>query len=136
MGINKYNAEGYYDPTAYEGIRRAEADTGKLKIVYPTGYMELNLEGFFPCPLDKARKVFSLIHRHSPEPDKDSLLAFLRRLEKRYLAQMQEYANKAAAYPANSDKWREYNAKFKEAMRLRQRAAKNRELFIAGRDGK
>ena len=136
MGISKYNAEGYYDPTAYEGIRRAEADTGKLKIVYPTGYMELNLEGFFPCPLDKARKVFSLIHRHSPEPDKDSLLAFLRRLEKRYLAQMQEYANKAAAYPENSDKWREYTAKFKEAMRLRQRAAKNRELFIAGRDGK
>ena len=95
MAISKCNAEGYYDPTAYEGIRRAEADNGKLKIVYPTGYMELNLEGFFPCPLDKARKVFSLIHRYSPEPDKDRLLSFLRRLEKRYFAQMQEYANEA-----------------------------------------
>jgi hypothetical protein len=136
LGISKYNAEGYYDPTAYEGIRRAEADAGKLKIVYPAGYMELNLEGFFPCHLDKARKVFSLIYRYSPEPDKDRLLAFLRRLEKRYFAQMQEYANEAADYPANSDKWREYTVKFKEAMRLRQRTAKNIELFIAGRDGK
>ena len=136
MAINKYNAEGYYDPTAYEGIRRAEADAGKLKIVYLTGYMELNLEGFFPCSLDKARKVFSLIYRYSPEPDKDRLLAFLCRLEKRYFAQMQEYANEAATYPANSDKWREYTVKFKEAMRLRQRTAKNIELFIAGRDGK
>lgn len=136
LGISRYNAEGYYDPTAYEGIRRADADAGKLKIVYPTGYMELNLEGFFPCPLDKARKVFSLIYRYSPEPDKDRLLVFLRRQEKRYFAQMQEYANEAAAYPANSDKWREYTAKFKEAMRFRQRAAKNIELFIAGRDGK
>ncbi|MDU4960011.1 MAG: hypothetical protein E6X17_05035 [Sporomusaceae bacterium] len=132
MGISKYNAEGYYDPTAYEGIRRAEVDTGKLKIVYPTGYMELNLEGFFPCPLDKARKVFSLVYRYSPEPDKDRLLAFLRRLEKRYFAQMQEYASEAATYPAKSDKWREYTAKFKEAMRLRQRVAKNIELFIQG----
>ena len=136
MGISKYNAEGYYDPTAYEGIRRADVDAGKLKIIYPSGYMELNLEGFFPCPLDKARKVFSLIYRYSPEPDKDRLLTFLHRLEKRYFAQMQQYANEAAAYSANSDKWREYTAKFKEAMRLRQRAAKNIELFIAGRDGK
>jgi hypothetical protein len=136
VAISKYNAEGYYDPTAYEGIRRAEADAGKLKIVYPTGYMELNLEGFFPCPLDKAGKVFSLIYRYSSESDKDRLLAFLRRLEKRYFTQMQEYANETEAYTANSDKWREYTAKFKEAMRLRQRTAKNIELFIAGRDGK
>ena len=60
----------------------------------------------------------------------------MRRLEKRYFAHMQEYANEAADYPANSDKWREYTAKFKETMRLRQRVAKNIELFIAGRDGK
>lgn len=136
MRISKYNAEGYYDPTAYEGIRQAEADAGKLKIVYPTGYMELNLSGFFPCDMDKARKVFSLIHRYSPEPDKDRLLAFLRRLERRYSAKMQEYAEEAAACPAYSSKCREYTSKFKEAMRLRQRTAKNIELFTAGRNGR
>ena len=136
MGISKYNAEGYYDPTAYEGIRRAEADAGKLKITYPSGYMELNLEGFFPCSQDKAVKTFSLINRYSPKADKDRLAAFLRGLEKRYWDQMQEYADKAATYPADSDKCRSYTAKFKEKMRLRQRTAENIELFTAGRDNR
>ena len=77
MGISKYNADGYYDPTAYEGIRQADASARKLKITYPTGYMELNLDYFFPCTLDKARKVFSLIHRYSSGADKDRMLAFL-----------------------------------------------------------
>ena len=134
MGISKYNAEGYYDPTAYEGIRQADANARKLKINYPTGYMELNLDYFFPCPLDKARKVFSLIHRYSSEADKDRLIAFLYGLESRYGAQMQEYADKAMYYPAKSEECREYTSRFKEARRLRQRTSRNIELFTAGRE--
>ena len=136
MGISKYNAEGYYDPTAYEGLRNAEVETRKLKITYPTGYMELNLDCFFPCPLDKARKVFSLIHRYSSEADKDRLLSFLHGLVHRYFAQMQEYADKATSHPAKSEECREYTLRFKEARRLRQRTARNIELFTAGREGK
>ena len=136
MGISKYNAEGYYDPTAYEGIRQADANARKLKINYPTGYMELNLDCFFPCPLDKARKVFALIHRYSLEADKDRLLAFLHGLESRYGAQMQKCADKATSYPAKSEEYREYTSRFKEARRLRQRTARNIELFTAGREGK
>ena len=133
MGISRYNAEGYHDPTAYEGIRLAEASAGKLKITYPTGYMELNLDRFFPCNPDKAEKVFSLIHRYSPEADKDRLLAFLHALEDRYFALMQEYADKATCCPPSGDKCRDYTSRFKEARWLRQRTAKNIELFIAGR---
>lgn len=134
MGISKYNAEGYYDPTAYEGIRQADANARKLKIKYPTGYMELNLDYFFPCTLDKARKVFSLIHRYSSEVDKDRLLAFLYGLESRYGAQMQEYADKAMYYPEKTEEYREYTSRFKEARRLRQRTSRNIELFTAGRE--
>ena len=136
MGISKYNAEGYYDPTAYEGLRQADVNARKLKITYPTGYMELNLDYFFPCPLDKARKVFSLIHRYSSGADIDRLLAFLHGLERRYFAQMQEYADKATSHPAKSEECREYTSRFKEARRLRQRTARNIELFTAGREGK
>lgn len=82
LGISKYNAEGYYDPTAYEGIRKADADARKFKIVYPTGFMELNLTNFFPCTLDNARKIFSLIHKYSTEKDKQRLLHFLQGLNK------------------------------------------------------
>ena len=136
MGINKYNAEGYYDPTAYEGLRNAEAEARKLKINYPTGYMELNLDCFFPCPLDKARKIFLLIHKYSSEADKDRLIVFLHGLESRYFAQMQKCADKATSYPAKSEECREYTSRFKEARRLRQRTARNIELFTAGREGK
>ena len=136
MGISKYNAEGYYDPTAYESLRNAEVEARKLKITYPTGYMELNLDCFFPCPLDKARKVFSLIHRYSSEADKDRLLAFLHGLERRYFTQMQEYAYKATSHSAKSEECREYTLRFKEARRLRQRTARNIEFFTAGREGK
>lgn len=133
MGISKYNAEGYYDPTAYEGIRKADADARKFKIVYPTGFMELNLTNFFPCTLDKARKVFSLIHKFSPEKDKQRLLHFLQGLENDYALEMMECAEKAMSYPEKSAEYRKYNSKFKEARRLRQRAARNIEIFNAGR---
>lgn len=132
MEVSKYNAEGYYDPTAYQAIRNAE----KLRIIYPTGYIELNLNYFFPCPLNKARKVFSLIHQYSSEADKDRLLNFLYGLERGYAVQMQDYADKAIAYPKKSYEYRKYISRFKEARRLRQISARNIELFTAGRDSR
>lgn len=133
MGISKYNAEGYYDPTAYEGIRNAEADARKLKIIYPTGSMELNLDYFFPCTLDKARKVFLLINEYSSDADKTRLLTFLQKLENKYAAQMRDYAEKAKSYPVNSSEFREYIAMFKDARRLRQRTVRNIEIFTTQR---
>jgi len=35
-----------------------------LKIEYETGYMELVVEGFFPCKLPVARKIAPLINRY------------------------------------------------------------------------
>ena len=136
MGVSKYNGSGYYDPTAYEGIRNAEADTRKLKIIYPNGYMELNLDYFFPCTLDKARKVFPLINKHCSEADKKKLLNFLQGLENEYVARMEKWADKAISYTVNSNEYHEYTSRFKEARWLRQRTARNIELFMAGRNSK
>ncbi|MBB2481087.1 hypothetical protein H5P36_12895 [Bacillus sp. APMAM] len=136
MGISKYNAEGYYDPTAYESIRKADADARKFKIVYPTGFIELNLTNFFPCTLDKARKVFSLIHKYSSKEDKRRLLYFLQGLENEYAMEMMESAEKAMSFPEKSTEYRKYSSRFKEARRLRQRTARNIELFYAGRGSK
>ena len=30
MGVNKYNSEGYYDPTAYEALTRIERESKKM----------------------------------------------------------------------------------------------------------
>ncbi len=134
MGISKYNAEGYYDPTAYEGIRQADADARKLKITYPTGYIELNLDYFFPCTRDKARKIFPLIHRYSSESDKHRLLTFLIEKTDFYSLQMQEFANMAASHQAQSKEFRELVSRFKEARLFRQRTNMNIEMLNVGRN--
>ena len=136
MGINKYNVEGYYDPTAYEGIRNAEADARKLKITYPAGCLELNLDQFFPCASDKAEKVFLLIHKYSSDSDKKKLLAFLHDLKSRYFTKMMKYDNMASSYPAKSEEHRGYISRFKKAKQLHQEITRNIELFTAGRNCK
>ena len=52
MGISRYNSEGYADPTAYEAIRSIET----FRVDHPNGYIEVNLETFFPCTHTKAKK--------------------------------------------------------------------------------
>lgn len=39
MGINKYNCEGYYDPTPYEALTRIESEARKLHSFRPVVYI-------------------------------------------------------------------------------------------------
>ena len=39
MGINKYNCEGYYDPTPYEALTRIENEARKLHSFRPMVYI-------------------------------------------------------------------------------------------------
>ena len=39
--MERRNAEGYHDPTAYGGMRMAEQKTEKVRMVYKNGRMEL-----------------------------------------------------------------------------------------------
>ena len=134
MGISKYNSEGYYDPTAYEAIRRVEESLKVLMVTYPSGYMRIHLDRFFPCTIDKARKVFTVIHRYATEIDKDRLQTFFLDQEKWYQAQMNRYADKASAYSESCKEHRDYLSKFKNAKQLHQRIRRNREIFETGRD--
>ena len=49
--MERRNAEGYHDPTAYGGMRMAEqkAEKEMVKMVYKNGRMELYIHEFFPC---------------------------------------------------------------------------------------
>lgn len=40
MGINKFNCEGYYDPTAYEALSRIENEARKFRSFRPVVYKE------------------------------------------------------------------------------------------------
>lgn len=118
----------------YDAVANEIKDKELFKIVHPTGWIEINIEKFFPCTLIKARKIFSLINRYSSKEVKKALLLILQEKESRYAASMTEYAAKITLYQAKSKESRFYAARFKEAKRLRQRMERNIEIFLAGRE--
>lgn len=132
MGISYKNGSGYPDPTAYEAVRLMEAEQKRLRIEYPTGYMELNMEAAFPATLDRARKIFRLVHRYCSEADQHRLAAFLARKEQHYAAQAQTFLSKAGDSKPHSAEFHEYDMRYREAVRLQQRTHRNIELFQEG----
>lgn len=134
MGINKYNAERYYDPTAYEGLCRVQESEKRIKICHPTGYMEVNMDQFFPCTLQEARKVFALVHKHSPEGDKNRLIDFLKNKERYCFRKMRLYAEQVMELQSTTSEYRELMRKFKEAKTLHQRMKRNIELYQEGEE--
>ena len=56
MGINKYNAEGYYDPTAYEALVRIEKEAKRDRSFRPVVYVCSPLSGDILGNQEKARR--------------------------------------------------------------------------------
>lgn len=136
MGISRYNSEGYYDPTVHLAIRTMEQKDKVLRISYPTGYMDIRLDAFFPCTIKKARKIFRLVQSYSSFEDKKRILSCLRGKEQKYKSQIQTFSGRLAASQekAEMQKW---DARLREAKRLLHRTQRNMELFreVAGYGG-
>lgn len=130
MGISYKNGSGYPDPTAYLAVQNIEADEKILHIQYPTGYMDLKMDAFFPCTVDRARKVFKLICMYCSKSDKDRLLRFLKNKEKHYQAQEQTFLQQEKCAGSHSEKER-FAIRARECERLAQRTRRNIEMFIA-----
>lgn len=131
MGISRTNGEGYPDPTAHITVRNVEADAKKLKINYPTGYIELNLEHFFPCPQAKAKKVFRLIHRYCTQTDKIRLVEFMTR-RVTYYDSREANSMKRAASVKRAYEYKYHIAQAKEAARQREMLQRNIDNFKEG----
>jgi hypothetical protein len=56
MGINKYNCEGYYDPTPYEALTRIENEARKLRSFRPVVYICSPLSGDVEGNQEKAAR--------------------------------------------------------------------------------
>ena len=56
MGINKYNCEGYYDPTPYEALTRIENEARKLHSFRPLVYICSPLSGDVEGNQEKAAR--------------------------------------------------------------------------------
>lgn len=101
----------------------------KLRIEYDHGYMELNVEAFFPCTRQKARIVFPLIGRWCSKECKEKLLRILTDLADGYRALCQMYAQAATSYPVKSVQCRHYTAEFRKTQVLYKRMNRNIEFL-------
>lgn len=101
----------------------------RIRIEYETGWMELNIEAFFPCTVQKARKVFPLISRYCSDADKKELLSILREMTDGYQALCDIYQQKASAFFWNEKQRKHWMVEYRKTDTLRKRMLKNIEVF-------
>ena len=131
MGVNRYNSEGYCDPTAYDAIRNSE----RFRISYPTGYMELNVENFFPCPVEKGKKVFRLVREHCTAIQQEELLAILLRKAKSYADKALELDRRLDDATLSEKDYDDVYSQLKNVKRQHERITRNIEQ-LTGRKAK
>ena len=56
MSINKFNSEGYYDPTTYEALTNIEKEERALRAFRPIVYICSPYAGDVPTNVENARK--------------------------------------------------------------------------------
>ena len=134
--MERRNAEGYHDPTAYGGMRMAEQKTERetVKMVYKNGRMELYIREFFPCTAAVARKVFPLIRRFAKEEDKGKLRQFLRIKAQEHSGRIKAFSEKAESLTAKTEEWHFYRRKAREEQIIYNQCMKNLKLLEGRKD--
>ena len=105
----------------------------RLRIEYKSGYMELNVEVFFPCKMLVMRKAARLINSYCTDETREELLSELRELADGYKALCGIYTEKAEGLPADSPERRHWRAQFNKTETLRRRMEGNIILISGGR---
>ncbi len=104
----------------------------RLRIEYRTGYMELNIEAFFPCKMPAARKAARLINLYCSDEARAALLSELREMADGYKALCGMYREIEEALPADSPERRHWRAQFNKTEALRRRIEGNIRLISGG----
>lgn len=131
MGVNRYNAEGYCDPTAYEAIKNAET----FRVTHPHGYLDLNTERFFPCTVDKGRRLFKLIRENCSEAQQQELLVVLLRKAKSYADKALELDRRLDDPALGEKRYADIYSQLKNVKRQHERITRNIEQ-LTGRKAK
>jgi hypothetical protein len=119
-----------------EVIPRVKDKSVSLKIWYPSGYMELYLDYFFPCSIDVARRVFPLLQMYASELEKEKLVQYLKDQDHYYLTQMIDYYGKLDGSTNESREFYEYQVKYDGLKQMREMINTNLVMFLDGRDVK
>lgn len=107
----------------------------RLRIEYETGYMELNIEAFFPCKMPAMRKAARFINSYCSDETRAGLLSELRELADGYEALCKMYKEKAAGLPTDSPELKHWRAQFNKTEVLRRRMEGNIRLISGGGKG-
>lgn len=105
----------------------------RLRIEYETGYMELDIEAFFPCKLPAMRKAARLINSYCTNETRAGLLSELREMADGYKALCDMYKEAAEGLPADSLERRYWRAQFNRTETLRKRMENNIKLISGGK---
>ena len=101
----------------------------RLRIEYETGYMELNIAAFFPCPIQKERKIAKLINRYCSDETRAELLSTLCELADGYAALCGEHKRKMSELSEDSSGYCYWRAQFNRTETLRKRMERNIRLI-------
>ena len=104
----------------------------RLRIEYGTGYMELNIEAFFPCKMPAMRKAARLINQYCTDEARAGLLSELQGLAGGYAALCKMYREIEEALPADTPERRHWRAQFNKTEVLRKRMENNIRLISGG----
>lgn len=104
----------------------------RLRIEYENGYMELNIEAFFPCRMPAMRKAARLINSYCSDETRAGLLSELWELAEGYQALCDMYKEKMAGLPVDSPERRHWRAQFNKTEILRKRMEGNIRLISGG----
>ena len=126
MGISRYNSEGDADPTADEAIRNIES----FRVDHPNGYIEVNVETFFPCTNTKVKKLFRLVRAYCSE---EELLAALVHKAKSCLAEAMSMEGSLDELPCAPKEYQERRRRFKALTRQHTQLTRNIRDLTAGR---
>ena len=105
----------------------------RLRIEYGTGYMELNVEAFFPCKMPVMRKTARLINSYCSDEARAELLSELREMADGYKALCGMYREIEEALPADTPERRHWRAQFNKTEVLRRRMEGNIRLISGGK---
>ena len=107
----------------------------RLRIEYETGYMELNVEAFFPCKMPVMSKAARLIDSYCTDEARAELLSELRELADGYKALCEMYTEKEEGLPVDSPERKHWRAQFNKTEVLRKRMENNIKLISGGKKG-
>lgn len=100
-----------------------------LRINHASGYIDLYVDAFFPCPLQKARKVFQLINQWCPQEKRQELMEYLLERAQAYEASIERNTQQLQRFPMPRMKEREFLQDIQRNRRLLRRLQRNMEYL-------